>query len=81
MNYTDSEWHTLNLEFLNKHNYHAIYCQDKRKKRISSSVSSVVPYIAHFPPALRVPGGRGFCRTDDDAQNFEGHICPLMTGA
>ena len=36
LNYTDEQWHALNLEFISKHVFHTAYCRknyDKRKKK------------------------------------------------
>jgi len=36
LNYTDEQWHALNIEFISKHEFHTRYCRknyDKRKKK------------------------------------------------
>jgi predicted metal-dependent HD superfamily phosphohydrolase len=45
LNYNDCEWHALNLGFMEKHNYHTIYCRkqyDKRKRKNIKQVADLL---------------------------------------
>jgi predicted metal-dependent HD superfamily phosphohydrolase len=54
LHYTDSEWHALNLEFLNNHHYHTIYCRkqyDKRKRKNIKLINEILEEIQNNEPA------------------------------
>lgn len=45
LNYTDGEWHALNLEFMTKHNYHTIYCRKQYEKRKRKNIKQVTELL------------------------------------
>lgn len=41
LNYTDEQWHALNLEFISKHVFHTAYCKENYDKRKNKNIDFI----------------------------------------
>lgn len=48
-NFTDAEWHALNLQFMEKHNYHTIYCRKQYDKRKRKNIKQITEFLQEMP--------------------------------
>jgi Uncharacterized protein conserved in bacteria len=72
LNYTDEQWHALNIEFISNHRFHTAYCQENYDKRKNKNIVLIAKLMKKNKKKKSLPITNEKTTASESETNWEG---------